>query len=279
MKRLKIMGVCITAVCAVGLITGGAASAATYELTGLPELGRCVKLSTKTGLYKYKNCVALSEGSKGSFEWEPGPGEKPGFVAEAGEVKLETVAGVRVSCASGELNGSWQDGKTASVTVAFRGCASKERGCGADPSKPTEITNEGSPIEGELGFIEKGEKPKVGLDLKPKEGSSELLKFTCGGPPELTFPELWKIEGSVIGRIRYLDHMNQTFALLYQQTKGTSGKQNPQNFAEGVKDTPIANRLTEGGPLTEEAGLTLREEERRNWMPGDYEEPLEVKAK
>lgn len=242
----------------------------------LPELGRCVKLPLKTGLYKYKNCVVQAAGSKGSFEWEPGPGAKPGFVAEASEVHLETVGGVKVGCASGEVSGAWTGSKTASVTITFRGCESKGRSCGVNPSKPVEITNEESPVEGEIGFLQQGEKPLVGLDLKPKEGSSELLKFTCGGPPELTFPELWKIEGSVIGKFRYVDKPKLTFGLLYQQA---NGKQSPQQFEGGVKDTPIANRLTESGTVTEEAGLTLKEEETRKWIPGLFEEPLEIKAK
>jgi hypothetical protein len=275
MKRLKIMGVCVTAVCAVGLITSGAASA--YALTGLPEVGRCVKSVGKHGLYKYKNCVKVAEGATGAYEWEPGPGAKGGFVAEAGEVKLETVAGVKVGCASGELGGVWTGSKTASVTISFRGCESKGHNCGASPEKPSEITNEGSPVEGELGFIEKGEKPKVGLDLKPKEGSSELLKFTCGGPPELTFPEVWKLEGSVIGKYRYLDARPRLeFGLRYE---AVGGKEHDQKFEEGLKDTLVANRFTEGGPVTEEAGLTLKEEETRKWILGEYEEPLEVKAK
>jgi hypothetical protein len=240
----------------------------------LPELGRCVKLPLKTGLYKYKNCVVQATGSKGSFEWEPGPGAKPGLVAEASEVHLETVGGVKVGCASGELSGAWTGSKTASVTITFRGCESKGRSCGVNPSKPVEITNEEAPVEGELGFIENGEKPKVGLDLKPKEGSSELLKFTCGGPPEASFPESWKVEGSVIGRIRQVDMMKTTFQLLY---KAPGGKQMPERFEGGLKDTLIANRLTESGPTTEQAGLTLTEE--KPWIPGEYEESLEIKAK
>lgn len=273
MRRLKIMGVCAIAVCSAGLITGAVASAATYELTGLPELGRCVKLPANTGLYKYKNCVAQSEGSKGAFEWEPGPGESPGFVAEASEVKIETVGGVRVTCASGEIAGQWTGGKTASVNVAFRGCASREKGCGANPGKPTEILTE-TPVEGEIGFIEKGAKPKVGLDLKPKSPSTSLLLFNCGGPPETSLPEPWTVEGSVIAKFRYLDHMTTTFGLLY---KAPGGKQFFQKFEEGVKDTLIANRLTEAGLVTEEAGLIMKEE--RNWIPGDFEERLEIKAK
>jgi hypothetical protein len=266
MRALRIVGAaCVIAAFVVSqAATAGAA---------LPELGRCVKLSSKIGVYKYKNCVVQSAGAKGAYEWEPGPGSKPKLIAEASEVKLETVGKAKVSCASAELDGEWTGSKTASVTVAFRGCQSLERGCGNNPSKPNEILTE-EPVEGELGFIEQGEKPKVGVDLKPKAGGTTLLEFTCGGPPEVTFPERWTVEGSVIGRIRPVDAMKSTFQLLY---KAAAGKQAVEKFETGLKDTLIANRLTEGGPMTEQAGLTLTEE--KPWIPGEYEEPLEIKAK
>jgi hypothetical protein len=238
----------------------------------LPQLGRCVKVTTKKGAYKYKNCVVPSAQANGAYEWQPGPGTSPKFLAKASEVKLETVGKTTVTCASAELDGDWTGSKTASVTVAFRGCKSLEKGCGNNPSKPNEILTE-EPVEGELGFIEGGTKPRVGLDLKPKSGTT-LLEFTCGGPPETTFPERWTVEGSVIGRINRVDAMKPTFQLLY---KAAAGKQVPERFEGALKDTLIANRLTNNGPTTEQAGLTLREE--KPWIPGDYEEPLEIKAK
>jgi hypothetical protein len=273
MKRLKIMGVCVTAVCVVGLITGGAASA--YTLTGLPEVGRCVKSAGKHGLYKYKNCVKLAEvAGAGAYEWETGPGEKSGFNAEAAEAKLETVGHEKVNCAGSEISGNWTGPQTATVKVELRGCASAGRGCGVNPGKPTEITNE-EPLEGELGFVHQGERPKVGLDLKPKAPATALFTFTCGGPPELTTPEPWVVEGSIIGKYRYVDARPRLeFGLRYE---AAGGKQIPQMFEGGLKDTPIANRLTESGLVTEEAGLTLADES--TWILGEYEEPLEVKAK
>ena len=266
MRSLRIVGVCIIA----AFVVSQAATAS----AALPELGRCVKLSSRTGVYKYKNCLALSEGAKGAYEWQPGPGPSPKFLAEASEVTLETVGKTKVTCASAELDGEWTGAKTASVTVAFRGCVSRERACGANPGKPVEIVTEG-PVDGELGFIEQGTMPKVGLDLKPKSGETTLFAFTCGGPPETTFPEHWVVEGSVIGRIRLVDSMKATFALLY---KALGGKQVPEQFEAGLKDTLIANRLTETGPTTEQAGLTLKEEA-KPWIPGEYEEALEIKAK
>jgi hypothetical protein len=68
--------------------------------------------------------------------------------------------------------------------------------------------------------------------------------------------------------------MKATFQLLY---KAAAGKQMPERFEAGLKDTLIANRVTETGPTTEQAGLTLTEE--KPWIPGEYEEPLEIKAK
>jgi len=69
-------------------------------------------------------------------------GASPKFLAEAGEVTLETVGKTKVTCASAELDGEWTGAKTASVTVAFRGCVSRERGCGANPGKPVEMLTE-----------------------------------------------------------------------------------------------------------------------------------------
>jgi alpha-tubulin suppressor-like RCC1 family protein len=240
----------------------------------LPQVGRCVKVAGKKGAYKYKNCVKQAVGATGAYEWEPGPGAKPGFNVEAAEAKLETVGHEKVNCAGSEISGDWTGPQTATVNVELRGCASAGRGCGVNPGKPTEITNE-EPLEGELGFVHQGEHPKVGFDIKPKAPSTALFTFTCGGPPEATFPERWTVEGSIIGKYRYVDARPRLeFGLRYE---ASGGKQIPQRFEGGLKDTPIASRLTESGPLTEEAGLTLADES--TWILGEYEEPLEVKAK
>jgi len=262
-------------VAALAMAIASPAQAAPNVASGsLPELGRCVKVAGKTGAYKYKNCVKQAVGATGAYEWEPGPGALPGFNVEASEAKLETVGHVKINCASSSITGAWTGSKTATVKVELRGCASAGRGCGVNPGKPTEITNE-EPLEGELGFVHQGEQPKVGLDLKPKAPSTVLFTFTCGGPPELTAPEPWVVEGSIIGKYRYIDARPRLeFGLRYE---ASAGKQIPQQFEGGVKDTPIANRLTESGQLTEEAGLTLADE--TTWILGEYEEPLEVKAK
>ena len=100
----------------------GAASAAEYPLTGLPELGRCKNVGTG-GAYGSNGCIKVAPGHNGRFEWFPGPGDKPKFEAPViGEVALVTVGGVKIGCGPSEIVGEWLDGKKASVNIAFHGC-------------------------------------------------------------------------------------------------------------------------------------------------------------
>src|SRR6185437_11788564 len=121
MKRIWILAASVAAAFA---LTGmsGVASAAEYPLTGLPELGRCVKVGTG-GAYKYKGCVITAPGHNGAFEWEPGPGAKPKWEASViSEATLETVGKKKIGCGPSEILGEWLDGKKASVNVFLHGC-------------------------------------------------------------------------------------------------------------------------------------------------------------
>jgi hypothetical protein len=269
------------AVCAIG-----ASAAATASAVELPELGRCVNVGTG-GKYKNKNCVMPSAKGNGAYEWQPGPGGKSKFVVEIGEVELETVGKANVSCGFSELTGEWTGGKTASVNLRFQGCLNTgtAKSCQSQPNQPAQITTstvfEGeeipTPIEGELGFIKAPPMPQVGLDLKPKEGSSTVLSFSCGGSLGGETPEQWTLEGSVIGRIRPLAVMGTTIKMNY---RATGGKQLPEFFEGQPKDTLIANRTIIVPPevKTEQAGLTFRTEEKIKTVFGEYEEPLEIKV-
>ncbi|HMH48406.1 MAG TPA: hypothetical protein VK538_11905 [Solirubrobacteraceae bacterium] len=62
------------------------------------------------------------------------------------------------------------------------------------------------------------------------------------------------------------------------QTRRNAHRTAGRRFEAGLKDTLTANRLTETGPTTEQVGLTLKEEA-KPWIPGEYEEALEIKAK
>jgi hypothetical protein len=281
MKRIGIAGLCLVAVFATGALASTTASA------GLPELGRCEKVGSG-GLYIYKSCTGKQSAThNGAYEWKAGPGAKPKFAVEIGEVELETVGKANVSCGGSELTGEWSGAKTASVNLRFQGCVNvgTAKSCQSNPAQKSQITTsqtiEGEeipdPIEGELGFI-KTAPPQVGLDLKPKEGKSNVLSFSCGGavgpPPEP--PEPWTVEGSVIGRIRPLAAMGTTVKMDY---KAVGGKQLPEFFEGQPKDTLIAKRTVGVEQKTEEAGLTWRTEPKKGTVSGLYEEPLEIKSK
>jgi hypothetical protein len=270
MKRMSIVRLCVLGALGVGAVTATAASAA-----ALPELGRCVKVGAG-GAFKYKNCIAPAAPGAGKFEWQPGPGAKPKFEAESGEVKLETVGGVKVNCLNVEVSGEYTGAKTATVSLLMNGCLQPTiiKSCQSNPFEQAQIRTT-LPIEAELGFIEAGEHPKVGLDLKPKS-SSTIVTFTCGGPPEEAGKgEEWKIEGSVIGGIKPLENMLSAFQLRYQQV---AGKQLPEKFAGGPTDVLSAVRTIGTESKTEQAGLNTIGPETK-WFSLENEEPLEIKAK
>jgi alpha-tubulin suppressor-like RCC1 family protein len=241
----------------------------------LPEVGRCVKVTTKKGAYKYGNCIVSAPGHKGSFEWMPGPGPQPKFEAEIGTPKLETVGKKKVGCTAGFLQGEWTGAKTATITlIELSGCGTATTKC-ATSIAGSSIKNQ-NPLEGALGLIVGGEKPLVGLDIKPKSPSTEVLSFICGQPTVEPPGEAWSIEGSVIGSIKPPDSMHTEFQLLYA---ASGGLQSYERFEGGLKDTLLVTRVIEGEPARgEQAGLTLKGSE-KSFIVLTGEEPVEFKAK
>jgi hypothetical protein len=266
MKRIRMMGTCVVVALGVSAAAAATASAA------LPEFGRCVPAAEKrTGEYAGVHCVKPA-GGKGNYNWLPGPGENKKFAGSAGPVTLETVGGFKVHCSSGDFTGEYTGAKTASVTLALVGClrSGTEQKCQTTPLKEGEI--ETVPIEAEIGFIQGGEKPKVGLDLKP----AAPITFDCGIFSEETHA-LISVEGSVIGAIKPPNVMRATFKVLYT---ATNGKQIPEQFEGGVKDTLTLNKTVGLETTTEQAGLTIIGiEEIPKPLIVENEEPMEIKAK
>jgi hypothetical protein len=158
------------------------------------------------------------------------------------------------------------------VTLALVGCLNGEtlQKCQTTPIKEGEI--ETQPIEAELGFIKGGEMPKVGLDLKP----APPIAFDCGTFGEETHM-LVSVEGSVIGAIQPANSIRSTFKVIYTATKG---KQVPERFEGGVKDTLTRQRTVGSATTTEQAGLTIIGiEEKPKPLIVENEEPIEIKAK
>jgi hypothetical protein len=262
MKRFKITGLCVVAVFAVSLIVSAGASAA------LPELGRCVKVERKTGEYGYPNCLKLAAG-KGSYDWLPGPGALKKFEGTATlSTTLETASKVKIACSNGTFNGEFTGTKTETVTVDLINCedvATKAK-CQSNPANEGEIETPQA-LEGELGFIVGGEKPLVGLDLKPKSPTTTLVSYMCGKFPEVSLTGV--VEGSVIAPIRKIDRMSEAFTLSY---KSTMGKQIPQQFEGGAKDTLTSQLLVGVEKSTQPTVL-------KTGVEDPNEELLEIKAK
>jgi hypothetical protein len=263
MKRAKIFGLCLIALLTGSAIASAGASAA------LPELGRCVKVAVPhTGKYKYASCVVLAAGSKGSFNWEPGPGALKKFEGSTTVTTvLETSSKIKISCAGGTFNGEYTGAKTLTATVDLINCenlAGKAK-CQSNPAKEGEI-EDAVPLEGELGFIAAGEKPLVGLDLKAKSPGTTIVTFECGKLPEVFHGTL---EGSVIARIKPIEKMAEEFTMTYKQT---NSKQLPEQFEGGAKDTLATQLLIGTESSTQATGLT-------SGVLIPNEEPLEIKAK
>jgi hypothetical protein len=218
------------------------------------------------GEYKGAHCLLLA-GGKGNYNWVPGPGPKPVFVGTGEKVSLETVAGTKIQCAASTQEGSYTGPKTESDTLVLIGCIETKTSqkCQTNPLKEGEI--ETQPLKGELGFISNGEKPVVGVDLKPETGSV-VATFVCGKLPESPGINV-VLEGSVIAPIKPVNRMRLEFTLPYVVM---GGKQAVQQFEGGAKDTLTAQILSGLTTTTEEIGL-------RQLVTVENEEPIEVKAR
>jgi hypothetical protein len=267
MSKIRTIGVSIVAAVAVSAVAAASASAA------LPELGKCENVGTG-GAYRYAKCVIPSATHKGPYEFKAGPGALPKFEAEIGTPKLETTGRRKVSCTAGFIQGEWTGIKTATITlIELSGCGTEKTKCATSISGSS-IKNQ-NPLEGELGLIRGGEKPIVGLDIKAKTPSTEVLSFICGQPILEPPVETWVIEGSVIGSVKPPNSMRTEYKLLYA---AAAGKQAYESFEGGSTDVLSAKIVTESGPVTETVGLTLKGSEKA-FILLIGEEDLEIKAK
>src|SRR6202043_3791164 len=114
-------------------------------LTGLPELGRCVKVENGTGKFNLSNCIGVDkDGHDGQYEWKPGPGEHGTFKAHLNSFVVETVGGGKISCALGFLTGQFLNGKELKVTeTLLEGCVNvrPNKSCYSSPLETGKIVS------------------------------------------------------------------------------------------------------------------------------------------
>jgi hypothetical protein len=283
MQRVRIVGVLVAAALSIG---GLAATTASAEI---PELGRCVKVTPVQegkkmvyhGAFSTKNCVKHNPAKKGKYEWLPGPGPNAEYYGVANEPspELVTTGGRKISCSDVIFKGKYTGAKTETVNVSLGGCEEGfHRPCQSNPAKEGEIEGV-SALEGELGTITAGPKATVGWDLK-HEGV--IFTFQCGKLPEVL--NLETIEGpSVIGVVRPGFFSNLNKMSLYSTIKysQSGGKQMPESFEGGPKDTLVLKSVTEN--TSEQLGLLALEEtvsgKGEPIEKPENQEELEVKAK
>jgi hypothetical protein len=256
-----------TAVMAGSLETASASEVKGEQ--GLPEIGRCEpaestgegKEKTYEGAYEDKGCTIGDQFGGGKYEWHSGTGTGKRFTGKGSKVTLESVDGIKVTCAGSSLAGEYTGPKAAVASLTLTGCersATKEP-CQSASAASGEIVAHS--LAGELGFIEDEATESaltvsVGLDLSH---APTLLSAECAGAKEAL-----EVTGSVIAPITKVDKMSSTFSLGY---KASVGAQQPEAFEEASKDTLTATL----GQGAEQAGLTTKEKLTN-------EEKLEIRA-
>jgi hypothetical protein len=278
MGGTRIAGACLVVLLALGALAANASAA-------LPEFGRCAKVEgTKEGkktvyhgAYRSANCIEPSADSRGKYEWTAGPGAEPGWTGFGEAVTLETVGHTRVTCAESVTYGEYTGAKTETIKLALFECEipALHKPCQNVGGEFAGVI-EAESLEGEIGFISDGTKPSVGLDLKH---SPYILSFDCGTSPEIAAVGL--VEGSAIGALTRTNHMTKEFVLKF---KALGGKQVPESFEGGEKDTLTTTLLVGISRTVEESGLTAEVELENDNInkEGGYEGPgeaIEIKSK
>jgi hypothetical protein len=192
MKRTRIMGLCLVAVCAVFAF---AATTGAFATENLPHYGKCT--AKAGGKYLNSGCTKLAKtAEKEKFEWEPLTTAVKFTSAkkkETGPAVLEGVSGSEISCtAQGEKIGEYGgNNEVKNVIGEFDNCETSGFKCKSAGKAEGEIDT--FKLHGEPGIVTKAaktEKNVDGNDLRAETGT-ELAAFTCG-------PVTVKVTGGVV---------------------------------------------------------------------------------
>jgi hypothetical protein len=211
-----------------------------------PEFGRCVRVTTGTGVYGDVGCTAA--GGEKKYEWLPGAGAKAKFTTKIRidtSFTWETVTATKMVCSAQKSTGEYSGPKTVgNVVVTLAGCALGASKCSTAGARIGELITKA--LVGELGVVKAStEGPlhnEIGLDLKAPGGTA-MVEFSCG-----TTPIKW--QGSVIVPLK-ANKMLLSALLKYSASKG---KQKPEGFEGQPKDV-IESSL--GGGAFEQGAWTL----------------------
>jgi hypothetical protein len=183
MRYLRIAGLCLVAVFALGAIASASASAEP------PAIYECHKLTKSKVTKKYegqyeKGCVTKNTKGEGEYElqeWnlEAKKGKAKEFKGKGGGANLEIIGLAGVECAKSSDKGKFTSAKTAGeIVVTFTGCKYQGKNCSTAGSASGEIkTNK---LVAVVGYLEGkgGPSPKMGVRLSPETGT-EYVEFSC----------------------------------------------------------------------------------------------------
>lgn len=268
MRRIRIVGLCLVAVFAIGAVTATGASAFGEP----PEVGRCIKKAG--GDWKNAGCSVPAVAGEEKFEWYPAfkankhgetkLAEKLDFKSSSKElalIQLETVKEEKIICKG--TNGKGKEGQTSegkvtgpktniATNIIFRGCEFTEVGVCKNTAEPGEIKV--NDLAGTLGFqteIGEQKKWKVANLFVPKTGNI-FAEFTCGGAPVVV-----KSNSEALGGVMNPITANAMKLTATVKFTASKGKQKPEKFAAdpvGTKRVLLSNKL--GGAFSQ-AGQTL----------------------
>jgi hypothetical protein len=181
MKRTRIMGLCLVAVCAIFALT--ASSALAFE--NLPHYGQCNTTEAGSTGVKYSNTGCTKVSASGTDFWHPltttiafsSKKEK-----ETGNAVLESAAGVEISCTGEESKtGEYGPGDQVKNTIGeFSGCKALGAGCSSEGQPAEHIHTK--KLHGEPGIVKKEAKEEKNIDGNDLRGeeSEFLAEFACG---------------------------------------------------------------------------------------------------
>jgi hypothetical protein len=247
MKRTRIIGLCLVAVCAMFALVASSAMA----VENMPEYGKCV--ANSHGKYSGATCTKLAKAGKEKDEWEPLATTVP-FTSKklknTGNAVLEAASGQEISCSEqSEKEGEYGPGnKVKNVIGEFSGCAALGASCNSNGAKAGDINT--FKLDGEPGIVEhvtKEEKNVDGNDLRGEaapNGSALLAEFDCGPAPI-------KVKGGVVVRAEQKGKLITNKMLNKVDVEFVSekpGKQNPEKWTpnfEGTSNTGTRKEITE----------------------------------
>jgi hypothetical protein len=251
MRRLRIIGLCVVALLALGAVAASAAMAedpAIYECAKAAKEGKTYK-----GHYSSKKCEASSYHAEGGqkYELQEWNKAKPkAFKGKGGGANLEIEGVGGVTCTKSSNTGQFTGGKSAGkITAIFTGCLLHSDPCTSAGAKSGEVKTKA--LDGVVGWISKA-KEEVGVELKAEAGLYEA-EFVCG---ELNL----RVSGAVIGLVKPpYNHFTKEVTLVFEQSGGV---QKPTKL-EGGPTAGLFTEIDEGvkHPSAESTEVTGKGEE------------------